>query len=169
MAIVQMQRIRVCGLRRQRKHILELLQRRGVVEIDEPDRQEEGFELADMSPQRSSLEKELRLAQEALQLLQDAVPEKKPLLSPLAGRKSLTEQELMDFRAQSSQTVGLAKRVCAAAKEREEVRTARIRLETEEEALAPWASLDVPLRERGTKAAAVFAGTLPGEWTQAAL
>lgn len=169
MAIVQMQRIRVCGLRRQRKHILELLQRRGVVEIDEPDRQEEGFELADMSPQRSSLEKELRLAQEALQLLQDAVPEKKPLLSPLAGRKSLTEQELMDFRAQSSQTVGLAKRVCAAAKEREGVRTARIRLETEEEALAPWASLDVPLRERGTKAAAVFAGTLPGEWTQAAL
>ena len=70
MAIVQMQRIRVCGLRRQRKHILELLQRRGVVEIDEPDRQEEGFELADMSPQRSSLEKELRLAQEALQLLE---------------------------------------------------------------------------------------------------
>ena len=43
MAIVQMQRIRVCGLRRQRKHILELLQRRGVVEIDEPDRQEGGL------------------------------------------------------------------------------------------------------------------------------
>ena len=114
-----------------------------------------------MSPQRSSLEKELRLAQEALQLLQDAVPEKKPLLSPLAGRKSLTEQELMDFRAQSSQTVGLAKRVCAAAKEREEVRAARIRLETEEEALAPWASLDVPLREREQRPRPSLPGRFP--------
>ena len=169
MAIVQMQRIRVCGLRRQRKHILELLQRRGVVEIDEPDREEEGFESVDMSSQRSALEKELRLAQEALQLLQEAVPEKKPLLSPLAGRKQLTEQELIDFRAQSAKTVALAKRVLAAAREREEVRTALIRLETEEEALAPWAALDVPLRSRGTRTTAVFAGTLPGSWTQAAL
>ena len=169
MAIVRMQRIRVCGLRRQRKRILELLQRRGVVEIDEPDREEEGFERADVSAQRSSLERELKLAQEAVQLLQEAVPEKKGLLSSLEGRRTLTEQELEDFRAQSTKTAALAKRVLAAAREREEVRTALTRLDTEAESLAPWAALDVPLRPKGTKSSWVFIGTLPGAWTQTAL
>ena len=162
MAIVRMQRIRVCGLRRQRKRILELLQRCGVVEIDEPDREEEGFERADVSAQRSSLERELKLAQEAIQLLQEAVPEKKGLLASLEGRRALSEQELEDFRAQSTKTAALAKRVLAAAREREEVRTALTRLDTEEEALVPWAALDVPLRAKGTNSSWVFIGTLPG-------
>lgn len=169
MAIVQMQRIRVCGLRRQRKHILELLQRRGVVEIDEPGEDQAGFERADVSSQRASLEKELRQTQEALQILQDAVPEKKPPLSMLAGRSPLTEKELEDFREQSAKTMALVRQVTSAAREREEIRASLLRLETEEEALAPWSSLDVPLRSRGTKTTAVFAGTLPGEWTAAAL
>ena len=169
MAIVQMQRIRVCGLRRQRKHILELLQRRGVVEIDEPGEDQAGFERADVSSQRASLEKELRQTQEALQILQEAVPEKKPPLSMLAGRSPLTEKELEDFREQSAKTMALIRQVTSAAREREEIRSSLLRLETEEEALAPWSSLDVPLRSRGTKTTAVFAGTLPGEWTAAAL
>ena len=35
MAIMQMQRIQICALKKDRKKILELLQRRGIVEIDE--------------------------------------------------------------------------------------------------------------------------------------
>ena len=130
MAIVQMQRIRVCGLRRQRKHILELLQRRGVVEIDEPGEDQAGFERADVSSQRASLEKELRQTQEALQILQDAVPEKKPPLSMLAGRSPLTEKELEDFREQSAKTMALVRQVTSAAREREEIRASLLRLET---------------------------------------
>ena len=66
-------------------------------------------------------------------------------------------------------TMALVRQVTSAAREREEIRASLLRLETEEEALAPWSSLDVPLRSRGTKTTAVFAGTLPGEWTAAAL
>ncbi|MFR8334640.1 MAG: hypothetical protein ACLU9S_21695 [Oscillospiraceae bacterium] len=43
MAIVQMQRVRVCGLRRQRSISSSCCRGAGAVEIDEPDRQEEGL------------------------------------------------------------------------------------------------------------------------------
>ena len=53
MAVLQMQRISICALKKDRKSILETLQRRGVVEISDLALQDSVFEKADTSAVRS--------------------------------------------------------------------------------------------------------------------
>ena len=51
MAVVSMKRLELCGLKRDRKEILELLQKRAVVEVEPSEEGEELFAKADTSGQ----------------------------------------------------------------------------------------------------------------------
>ena len=52
MAVLQMQRISICALKKDRKQILETLQRRGVVEISDLVLEDGVFEKSDTAAQR---------------------------------------------------------------------------------------------------------------------
>ena len=70
MAVLKMQRLGLCALKKNRKEILELLQRRGVLDIDTDAAEDEVFQRTDTSKERADFEKEIQLAEHALEILQ---------------------------------------------------------------------------------------------------
>ena len=87
MAVLKMQRLGLCALKKNRKELLELLQRRGVLDIDTDAAEDEVFRKTDTSQARADFEKEIQLAEHALEILQQYVPEHKGMLSSLEGKK----------------------------------------------------------------------------------
>ena len=86
MAIMQMQRIQICALKKDRKKILELLQRRGIVEIDERIEPDALVTKTDTSQTSAVFAKNAAAAAEALRVLQEYAPEKNSMLSSLEGK-----------------------------------------------------------------------------------
>ena len=93
MSVLPMKRIMICALKKDRKQILELLQRQGAVEIDHAVQEDSVFQKTDMSSSRTAFEKNAVLARQALEVLENHAPEKKSMLSALEGRKDLSVEE----------------------------------------------------------------------------
>ena len=66
MAVLQMQRISICALKKDRKAILERLQSLGTVEMNQIADDEAGFEKMDTLNARLSFEKKAQLSENAL-------------------------------------------------------------------------------------------------------
>ena len=97
MAVLPMKRLQLCALKKNRKAILELLQRRGAVEVQDTG-EDEVFTHADMSQARSIFQKNAALANQALDVLARFAPEQKPLLSMLEGRQEMSTPPFMTGR-----------------------------------------------------------------------
>ena len=151
MAVLQMQRISICALKKDRKSILETLQRRGVVEISDLALQDSVFEKADTSAVRSQFEKDLSAVNQALEVLDAYSPVKSSLLSSLEGRGPLTADEYAAFGERADDVLAQALRLNALSKKISENRAEILKLETQLDALVPWLGLDVPLRFTGTR------------------
>lgn len=92
MAVLQMQRVSICALKKDRKSILEKLQSMGVMEVSQVLEDESGFEKQNTQGTRILFEKKASSADQALEILQEYAPEKTSLLSSLEG-KALIEKE----------------------------------------------------------------------------
>lgn len=165
MALLQMQRIYIYGLKKDRKQILELLQRRGVVEVRGLLKEDKVFNKSDVTVAKQSLERNISLAKESLSILNKYIKEKSSLLSSLEGRKELPVEAYDSFSSKYSKTVDMAKRIIELSKVIAENKAEALRLQTQVEILSPWINLDVPLNFKGTKATAGFIGTLPKPWS----
>ena len=86
MAVLQMQRISICALKRDRKAILENLQSMGVMEMNQVAGEDDGFEKMDTQNARVGFEKKAQLSENALAILEAYAPQKKSLLSSLEGK-----------------------------------------------------------------------------------
>ena len=86
MSVLQMQRINLCALKKNRKAILERLQETGAVEVDIRLEDDSGYVCEDVTSLRMTFEKNVRTADRALEVLQQYVPEKKGMLDSLAGK-----------------------------------------------------------------------------------
>ena len=83
MAVLQMQRMSICALKKNRKAILERLQNMGVMEVVSILEEDPAFDRMDTVNARSSFEKAASSADRALEVLQAYAPEKKSLFSSL--------------------------------------------------------------------------------------
>ena len=82
MAIVQMQRINICALKKNRKAILERLQELGAMEIDIQLEDDNLGEKQDVASSRALFERRAQTADQALAILNTYVPEKKACWIP---------------------------------------------------------------------------------------
>ena len=93
MAIVSMQRVRICALKKDRKAILEALQRKGVIEIsdDATDCSEDDscFACMNVADFTEQMQAEIKLTEQALAVLHEYAPEKKSLGGTLYVLRSL--------------------------------------------------------------------------------
>jgi V/A-type H+-transporting ATPase subunit I len=165
MAMLQMQRIFIYALKRDRKPILELLQRRGVLELDDTIPEDQVFRKMDVSHVRVDLEKNVHLASEALEVLSHYVPLKTSMFDSLRGRKEVSTEAYQGFYEKYKPTVHITTTIIALAKEIAELKAEILRLEAQVEILKPWTSLDIPISFEGTKHTKAFIGTLPKEMT----
>ena len=87
MAVLQMQRMSICALKKDRKAILEKIQSMGVMEINHVLDEDEDFRRMDTANARSSFEKAANSADRALEILNEYAPVKTSMLSSLEGKK----------------------------------------------------------------------------------
>ena len=165
MAVLQMQRISICGLKKDRKAILEKIQTLGVMEMNQIAEDEEGFEKMDTVNARQTFEKRAQAADQALAVLDAYVPVKKSLLSSLEGKKLVSSGEIARAADEKQEIIRKANLLITKSKEIAEAKANIQKTENQIEALTPWLTLDVPMNYEGTKKTALFIGTVSAEVT----
>ncbi|CAB1244044.1 V-type ATP synthase subunit I [Ruminococcaceae bacterium BL-4] len=166
MAVVQMRRINLLGLRKNRKQTLELLQRRGVVEITPLNKEEDHiFQRMDVSSSKTQFQQMQQSASQALGTLDSYVPRKTSPLSALEGRKAITLKEYHTLERKREKIIEIVTAINTYEKEIHEKNAAKLKLQMQLETLHPWLSLDVPLQFCGTQKTSAFIGTMPGDVT----
>ena len=169
MAVMPMQRIGIYALKSRRKPILELIQRRGVVEIHAEKAEDAVFRQTDTAPAKARFENNTSTLQAALEALDKLEPEKKSLLAPLEGRTPIPLSRYEETAGAAGKTLRAASRVNALWKKCADDRAEILRLEAQIRMLEPWSRLDVSMRTTGTTSTAAFIGSFPAEYTEEAL
>jgi len=165
MALLQMQRIYIYALNKDRKKILDLLQRREVVEVRSMLKEDSVFRRTEESLSVQDFEKNIAIAGEALTILDTYEKEDKSLLSALKGRKELPLEVFDSFSEKYDSVLDKAKRIIYLSKSIAEAKAEILKLQTQIEILTPWVRLDIPLNFKGTKYTSSFIGALPRTWT----
>lgn len=171
MAVLQMKRVQICALKKDRKPILELLQRLGVVEVSDaaPPKEDAVFTKQDRSDEAATFRRAADSARTALGVLNRCAPEEKGLLSGLNGRRRLTVAEYDRLTAEREEILKTCTRLLTLEKQMDEGRAEIPKLDSEMTALEPWMDYDIPLDFAGTRKTSFFAGALPGEVSRAEL
>ena len=85
MAVLQMQRVSICALKKDRKSILEKLQSMGILEISQVADEDDAFSRMDTMNARVSFKKN-NIADQALDVLDGYAPESKSMFASLEGK-----------------------------------------------------------------------------------
>jgi len=159
-----MKLVNVYALRDDRKKILDVIQRLGLVQvINEPDAAH-GFSRLDTADDVQDFQKRAERAIHALELMNKAAPEKKGLLASFSGRRRVTVDELERSSAKRDRLNEICERVIELERNCAEYAAQRVRINVELEQLEPWQSLDVPIDTEGTEKTSMFIGTLPARY-----
>ena len=167
MAVLPMNKISIYGLKNNRKNILELIQRRGVVEITDHKLGKAGiFSKTDTQPAKTTFENSMKTISAAITILDSVAKPEKDMLSVLKGRKAITLAEYDDGAKNSGEVTKAALKINNLGKKITDAKADIIRLETSIEALKPWLDLDISMRTLGTESTSVFVGTLPDDYSE---
>ena len=165
MAVLKMQRLTVCALKKDRKAILEKLQSMGVLQVDPVSGDDRDFRKMDTAGQRMGFEKAAASADQALDILDKYVPEKKSVFSALEGRKVITTEMEAAVRKKRKELLRTARQICDLDRDRAEQLGLITKLENSIESLEPWMNLDVPVKTQRTRRTVLMPGTMPGGTT----
>ncbi len=166
MAVLQMQRISICALKKNRKQILELLQQEGVVELDMEMEEDEMFQKSDTISSRELFEKNAAALDHALEILQTYVPEKKGMLSSLEGKTLVDYDSYSKLARRQDVVMSQARQLINLSRQIAENKANILKRENQIEALEPWKELGVPMNFAGTKKTTAFVGTISSAMTQ---
>lgn len=166
MAVLAMKKISICALKKDRKAILEMLQRKGVLEISDTTTKHRIFYKEDTGQKTEQIHSYIQTTQNALEILNQYSPEKKPLLAVLDGRKEVKVEQYDSFSNKKKQVLEVATRIVELSKKIVEQKSQQQKIEVQAFALTPWEELDVPLTETGTKTTNLYIGTMPGVWDE---
>lgn len=165
MAVVPMKKVLICGLKKDRKGTLELLQRQGVLEVSHVLQEDDLFQKMDVTSSKTIFERNAAIAEQAIGVLNRYAPEKKGMLSSFAGREIMSAEEYEANAGDHEKAMGEAGRLLELAKQIGENRSMIPKLEQQLEALSPWKGFDLPLDFKGTRKSAVFIGSVQEEMT----
>jgi len=171
MAVVEMKRIHVYALKNNRKKILEMLQRKAIVEVNTPEEAQEElsqgpFSRTDTASARQMFEKNSQMITNAVEVLDSYAPPQKSMLAMLEGRKGINAHQYEQTAQAAPELNKTASRINALGKRITDQQAEIARLEAQIDALKPWMALDVPMRTIGTHSSSVFIGTFPDELTE---
>ena len=157
MAVVQMQRMNIFGLKADRKQILERVQRWGLMEVD-IQLEDAQFSCSDTLAQRQQFDRQIRALQQALELLDRYAPEKKGLAGMLGGKTQITQAEYAAIVQDQAAVMRKANAMLEEEKSIAADQAAIAKLQAQQESLTPWLGLDVPMDAKGTARAALLCG-----------
>lgn len=162
MAVLQMQRISICAMKKNRKAILERLQELGAMEIDIQLEDDSGYRKKDISNSKATFEKQAQTADHALEILQEYAPEKTGLLASLNGKPLIDRDQFTKAVKGQDNYVETARRIVALDKQIAEQKANIQKIQNQMESLEPWMPLTVPVSYSGTRKTSVLIGTMAG-------
>ena len=165
MAVLKMQRITVCALKKDRKAILEKIQSMGVLQVDPVLEDDSDFKKTDTAGRRMGFEKAAASVDQALDILDKYVPEKKSVFAALEGKKVITAKTEAEVRERRRELLRTARQISDLDRNRSEQAGLIGKLENSIESLEPWMKLDVPVKTQSTRRTVLMPGTMPGGMT----
>ena len=111
MAVLKMQRISICALKKDRKAILEKLQSLGVLEVAPVIDGDQYFRKMDTVGQRAGFERAAAAADQALEILERYVPEEKSMFAALEGKLLIEPDRERQVREKRRELLKTAKEV----------------------------------------------------------
>jgi V/A-type H+-transporting ATPase subunit I len=169
LAKVKMKSVRIVGLKKDRKAVLEHLQNSGLIQVKKSEKSAKGFSKTDMSSQMQIFERNVTLCDQALKTLDTFSPEKKGMLSSFEGRRVIDPDEIGVIASNAPKIMEVCNRIGILSKRLADNSAEQVRIKTSLVQLTPWQSLDIPLNTGDTKTTAVFIGTLPKEYNEITL
>lgn len=149
--IVPMQKIRIAGIKKEKRRLLEQLSRFGAVEIEDITADRESSP-DDLREELAENEKKLTRTKKALKILKEYDTEKKPLFEE---KISLTDDELF---SSSDKTYGDVKQIVRSKEEIEFLKTQKPKFENERRRLAPYAEWKIGTDKKGTRTTVFIIG-----------
>ena len=158
-----MKRIELIAPLTDSKQIIELLQRRGVVELCE--NSSEGLEQMNVAAVMGEFEKFRSTVDQALNILGKYAPEKASLTDMFGGRDEIEKHEFGQKAADLEKIMNAAGEIIKNHKMITEAQAEIIQLGIRSDLLEPWTALDVPMNFRGTSGTSAYIGSLQGSRT----
>lgn len=159
MAKLKMQKIELIALLTDSKKIIELLQRRGIVELSE--NTDEELSKTNVAAVVGEFEKFRSTAAQALDVLERYAPEKMSVTDMFSGR---TEVPVDDFGRAAmglENIMNAASEILRCSRDIAECESTSAQLDIRADTLKQWAELDIPLNFKGTISTAAFIGSVP--------
>ncbi len=166
MAKVEIKKINIYGLKKDRKAVMEELQRLGAVQIENSELSDNVFTKQDTAGSRHIFEKNINIANQASAILDKYVPQKKSMLSSFEGRKEISVEDYYSFAENDTEIMRIAYDIYNSDKENSDKKADIIRYESQQESLMLWRGLDVSMRFKGTKTTTAFIGSVTGELSE---
>ncbi len=159
MAKLKMKKIELIAMLTDSKKIIELLQRRGVVEIAENN--DEELENTNVTAVVGEFDKFRNTAAQALEIIDNYAPEKASLNDLLGGRTEVEKHEFGKEAMHMEQVMGAAGEIIKNQRSITDSANSASQLQIKCDMLERWKALDVPLNFKGTATTSAFIGTLP--------
>lgn len=160
-----MKRINIYAFKKNRKNILEEIQRMGIIQVENLDIQDSVFQKENTAQKQNVFLKTAATAENAFFAINKYVPSKTSMLDSFKGRQAISVDDYYKYIAQADEIMRVAYDVLAQEKEVADNNAEIIRLESQIESLKPWEGFDLSLRFKGTKNTTAFIGTFPYEIT----
>lgn len=159
MAKLKMKKIELIALLTDSKKIIELLQRKGIVEICS-NTDDELFK-TNVTSVVSSFEKFKVTAIQALEILDRYAPEKKALADMLNGRTEVDKHDFGKGAMELETIMNSAREIVRCNRSIIDFENTISQLDVKCDTLREWINLDVPLNFKGTVSTSAFIGSVP--------
>ncbi len=156
-----MRRISITALKKDRKPILEKLQALGIMEMHQIE--PEGFTRIDTREDRTGFDNNVRLTEQALDVLEEYSPEKTSVLSSLEGKELIDKGDYLKTEEKRDVLLETGRYIVSLSRDISEKRAAIQRLAARAEQLKPWKLLGTPLTQTAqeTERTSLLLGTVP--------
>lgn len=145
--------------------VLDYLQRKGVVELTQPE-VTESLSYKDFSPENSECIRKLNVINMAHDILSKLCPVKKPLTAMLEPRKDMSAAEFSLMAEKFGATYNRCEEIVSVNKKKAELSAEIIRKKALIEELRPWTGIDIPLKSGSTKNVAYILGSFRKQFSQ---
>ena len=166
MSVLQMQRISICAMKKDRKAVLEALQELGVLEIETSRVPADGLDRLDTAEEKQRSEKQAMMLDQALDVLQEYAPEKTSIFASLEGKKTGRQRYFPGGGGPEGRDSGFCGEAACSEEERGGEQSGSGETANTEESLTPWLALDIPMSSEGTKKTKLFIGSIGSVLTQ---
>lgn len=174
MAVLDMRKVIICAMKENRKGILELLQKKGVLEIREDllqkdEETEKYLSKINTATQVSIFDKNAALAENALEILQEQFPEETSLLSSLEGKRLVDTEEYSKIVDNQQNLMNHVNTVLSLKKQIDEKKADILKFQDEIKTLEPWVEMDVEMNYTGTRSTLHQVGCISGSYDNESL